>query len=165
MVGCFCFSLCTPAEAAAFFASLPTRLVAPSPWFGYLGQVYGNRSRSAAGFLPTLELRTLEFWYHRHRRWPKDVEWPMATCMPTVSSKALAFAHTAWRRDPRASPCDAATCARWLAPGASVQSWLAASRSNYLEECIRRDTSCIQQGHTQCTIPTPWLQPLPSVHC
>ena len=37
-----------------FFASLPTRLVAPSPWFGYLGQVYGNRSRSAAGFLPTL---------------------------------------------------------------------------------------------------------------
>ena len=117
---CSCFSLCTSASVAAFFDVIPATPPDDSPWHGYLREVYGQR-----GPPPRLMLHQLGFFYHRHKGWPQDVEWPMAPCSAAAWSKS----------------CDPDVCSRWFRPAADHKAALARQR-NYSSVCGRSGTFC-----------------------
>jgi hypothetical protein len=109
---CTCFSLCTQSQAELFLRHLPTLVEnASSPWFGYLTAVY--RRRPALPF----NLSALNFFYHRHQRWPAEVEWPMSTCDSHSDDGGGAWAgHVSGGNASarRGRGCPSSLCARWL---------------------------------------------------
>lgn len=133
MPSCSCFSLCRPQEAAAFLDAIPSTPPADSPWHGYLREVFGPR-----GVPPHRSLKRFGFFYHRHKDWPPEVEWPMAPCTKTC----MAGACPAPTRQ-HSLRCEPAVCSRWFAPGASFEAALE-QHANYSALCPHERPSCLK---------------------
>ena len=102
---CFCFSLCTSADARRFARILPTDVDVRGAsrgrdavgWHAYLFGVYGPSPPAHAA-----NISRFSFFYHHHDAWPSGLEWPMATCVPHAGGK--------WQRDPATPRCEPGWC-------------------------------------------------------
>ena len=99
---CHCFSMCNDKEVARFVSLRPSTINSTdSPWVGYLREVYGHQP-----LLP-FSLSALNFFYHRDKNWPANVEWPMPPCIRLHTGSPAVRNST--------THCSEAQCARWWA--------------------------------------------------